>query len=181
MEPSGEPGSLARVWQIRGRAWWVTSAAVFALAACATSRGVRPAPRVFNLQPAPPRTVPAGCPITLSFLAESQAGLVKATVTWRVTQITPRGPVIVERWYAVLAIAEHVTQPRTYGVVALQLRPRLEGRYDYTVEVEDSSGLTSNALYKTVTVEMRSANMACPPADPVLPRPSALAGSPLEA
>jgi hypothetical protein len=159
----------------RWRTWVVTSAAILALEACATSRSAGPAPRVFNLETTPPKTVPAGCPITLSFQAESQADLVQATVSWKVTQITPRGPVVVEQWYAVLPIAEHVTGPRTSGVVALQLRPRLQGRYDYRVEVEDSGRLTSNPLHKTVTVEIRGANTACPPAAPVLPgaRPGA--------
>ena len=155
--------------------WLRAGAAIIALGACATSRGVGPAPRVFNLATAPPTTVPAGCPITLSFQAESQADLVQATVTWKVTRITPRGPIIVERWYAVLPIAEHVAQARTLGVIALQLRPRLDGRYDYAVEVEDTGGMTSNVLYKTVTVELRTANTTCPPADPVLPqRPRAM-------
>ena len=147
----------------------VIGAVILALGACATLRG-GPAPRVFSLETAPAKTVPAGCPITLSFQAESQADLVRATVTWKVTRITPRGPVVAERWYAVLPIAEHVVQPRTLGVVAFQLRPRIEGRYDYTVEVEDTSGLTSNVLHKTVSVELRTANTTCPPADPVLPR-----------
>ena len=169
MEPRREHGFLSRGGHTGWCVWLVGGVAILALGACATARGVGPAPRVLNLEIAPPKTVPTGCPITLSFQAESQADLVQATVTWKVTRITPRGPVVVERWYAVLPIAEHVAQPRTLGVVALQLRPRLEGRYDYAVKVEDTSGLTSNVLYKTVTVELRTANTTCPPADPVLP------------
>jgi hypothetical protein len=179
MEPRREPGSLPRCGHTGWGVWLIGGAAILALGACATSRAVGPAPRVFNLATAPAKTVPTGCPVTLSFEAESQADLVQATVTWKVTRITPRGPVIMETWYAVLPIAEHVAQPRTLGVVALQLRPRLEGRYDYSVKVEDTSGLTSNVLHKTVTVELRAANTTCPPADPVLPqRPQALVRGP---
>lgn len=175
MEPRRQHGPSPRGGYTPWGGWLIRAAAILALGACASSRGAGPAPRVSHLATAPAKTVPAGCPITLTFQAESQADLVQATVTWRVTRITPRGPVVMERWYTELPIAEHIAGPRTLGVIALQLRPSLEGRYDYTVRVEDTDGVTSNVLYATVAVELRTANTVCPPADPVLlQRPQAM-------
>jgi len=93
-------------------------------------------------------------------------------VTWEVTRTAARGPVIVDKWYAVLPIAEHITAPRTHGIVALELLPRIEGRYAYAVRVEDTRGATSNVLYKTITVVTRTATATCPRADPILPKDS---------
>src|SRR5262245_49801643 len=88
-------------------------AATILLGACATAHRSGSPPRVFDLQLAPARAVPAGCAVTLSFQAESEVDLVQAKVTWRIRRVLPSGRPSVDNWYAVLPIAEHVSAPKT--------------------------------------------------------------------
>jgi hypothetical protein len=169
MASRGEHGFLHRREHGRWCGWLVAGSAALFLAGCAAlPRGVGQAPRVFDLETVPPKTVLAGCPVTVSFQAESQVDLVHAKVTWRVKRIVGKRALF-DHWYAILPINSEAPVSRTHGIVALQLRPRDEGTYDYAVEVEDTEGVRSNVLTTTVIVEPRVRDTPCPPADPIRP------------
>jgi hypothetical protein len=140
-----------------------TVLAALLLGACANALATV-SPRVSKLEIAPAQGVPVSCPITIAFHAESQADLVQAKVTWRVTQHVGKRH-LVNHWYAILPIPQSFPN-KTEGVVALQLRPQREGTYSYVVEVEDVAGRKSNVLRKTVMVTPHPAGLDCPPADP---------------
>jgi hypothetical protein len=121
---------------------------------------------VFNLEATPEKAVPAGCPVTVTFRAESRADLRHAKVTWRAKRLVGKR-LVVDTWYVIVPINSEASVSRTHGYVALQLRPREEGSYDYAVEVEDVEGLQSNVLNTTIVVEFRGRHTPCPPSDPV--------------
>jgi hypothetical protein len=119
-----------------------------------------------------------GCPVTLAFAAGGEADLLEARVRWTIRRVMPGGRSFVDRWYAVLPIAEQVPPPRTHGLIALQLGPQTEGTYDYAVEVEDVHGLRSNVLHVTVIVDDRRREVPCPPADPTPPAAQSVEAEP---
>ena len=166
MSPRAEQASLRCPRCGRSREWLVIVLVVLVLAACAAPRtGQGQSPRVFDLATVPPKTVPAGCPVTVSFQTESPTELVHVKVTWQLTRITGKR-VVVDHWYAILPIPGEGSRSR--GIVAFQLKPREEGTYGYAVEVTDTEGLMSNILRTTVIVQPREHDTPCPSADPTL-------------